>query len=535
MTGTLSETKAALLAAGEHRTCGECGKGIAKAQRIHKGVPICVSCYHRIFMKKHCSRCGSQTVVHKNDPAPICHACVIKDRSCLRCGKLVVRAGLLIGDQAACASCAPYFRDKKPCPRCDTLSARLSRVAGLCEEPVCETCQRRLSYATCGHCGKSRKQHFCRLNREILCKVCTEEPDACHDCPDCGTLVGGAGDAPCLACATKRSLRKKQHFLRSTLTNDIAVSLSAEFIDWACNGGHAAKVSQGFAAYAEFFTRIEASSVGMVNDEAVKKHFSVEELRRLGYVTQFLSEQGYLLASGADRQAWSEERRIDDILQEAKTLPCGDVLVEYAAWLDGRTGKPLAIRTKRVYLRASTSWLSHAAIIDLDQLANSHLQAFLKASPGQRASLTSFLHFLGERYGVLLKVESRKKKKGKSIESRKAQLAERLLSALQQDFPVKTKQACLAKLLSTLYTLPLETVLALPRKAVTTDGKKMQLVVHEVVINLDARITPFLSYYLLEAGSAGRRDDRLFQGRNTSDSLSTSAVVFHLKKLEETK
>lgn len=535
MTGTLSETRAALMNAGEYRRCGECGKGISKAQRIHKGMPICASCYHSIFMKKHCSRCGSQTVAHKNNPAPVCHACVIKDRSCLRCGKPVVRAGLLIGNQATCASCAPYFREKKPCPRCDTLSARLSRVTGLCEEPVCETCQRRLSYATCAHCGKSRKQHFCRLNRAILCKMCAEDPDACHDCPDCGTLVGGAGEAPCLECAAKRSLRKKQHFLRSALTNEIAVSLSAEFIDWACNGGHAAKVSQGFAAYAGFFTRIEDSSLGALNDEVVKKHFSAEELRRLGYVTQFLSAQGYLRASGADRQAWSEERRVEDILQEARAIPCGAILVEYAAWLDNRGGKPLAIRTKRVYLRASMSWLSHAAITDLNQLDDSHLQAFLKVSPGQRASLMSFLHFLSERHDVLLKMGLCKKKQSKSIESRKIQLTEQLLSALQQDFPVKTKQACLAKLLSTLYTLPMETVLALPRAAITTVGNEMQLAVHGVVLNLDARITPYLSYYLLEAGSVGRCDGKIFQGRNTSDYLSTSAVVFHLKKLEAPK
>jgi hypothetical protein len=438
----------------------------------------------------------------------------------------------MVGEQAVCASCAPYFREKKACTRCGTLSAKLSRVTGLSNEPICEACQRQVSYATCVQCKKSRKQYFCRLNREVLCKICTDHPEAAHACPDCGTVVGGLGESPCLKCAVGRNLRKKQQFLASALSSDLAVSILAEFIDWVINAGHAARASRGFATYSEFFTRIDALVVDVIDDAVLKSGFSVDELRRLGYVSQFLSDQGYLLASDADRKTWSEERRIADILNEVKSQSLGELIAQYADWLNAKTDKPLAVRTKRMYLRAAASFTDHAAVGASHLLANAHLRSFLKKAPGQRASLTSFIHFLNEQCALTLSIGSKKKKKAQSAVRDKVDRIEHLLSALHEDYPAKTKQACLAKLLNILYAIPLETILGLPPDALSMTSEGLALTVNGDLLHLDPRIAPLISYHLMDNGSSRHSNEKLFQGRNVFDALSVSAVAFHLKKLE---
>lgn len=55
----------------------------------------------------------------------------------------------------------------------------------------------------------------------------------------------------------------------------------------------------------------------------MSKLFTTDELRRLGYLSKFLANQGYLLSSEWDRANWSEQRRIDKILTEAPVDKAG--------------------------------------------------------------------------------------------------------------------------------------------------------------------------------------------------------------------
>lgn len=515
----------------ECRTCSECGHQVDKAKRIHKGHPICVNCYERIFIKTRCSRCGGSVRAHKNDPSPICHPCITKDRTCLRCAKPTPRAGLIVNGHAVCNSCSPHFRQKKPCTRCGTLSAKLSSITGITDEAVCEHCQRQLAYATCVQCGKHRKQYFSLLSRKSVCKQCVEAPSQSGKCPDCRIESKRSGKSPCLACAVKRSLKKKQTFIAASLQHEETTALLNEFVEWTVRHDRGSQVSRRFAIYAGFFTKIDNTSVRLVNDKVIKSLFSPEELRRLGVVTQFLADRGYLLTSTMDRQAWSEERRIHRLLEQAAHEPWHELIKQYGSWLSADSAKPLALRTRRLYLHAAALLMREQNILQASDIDDRRISQFLKKHPGHYASLTSFARYLSEAHHVkVLFVKASKKRKG-LVKTERTHLVAKLLSALHQDIPAKTKQACIAKLLSILYSVAFCEILQLKRHAVTTSAHGMHIQFKHESLEIDTRIVSSITLYLLQQSAGQINDDRLFQGRSVNDALSVEAANYHLKKI----
>lgn len=512
------------------RYCGECGVVIDKAKRIHKNTPICGSCYARVFVNVRCYRCGISTRAHKNDPRPVCHPCVIKDRTCLRCGKITPRAGLIFNGKAVCGSCAPHFREKKPCTRCTTLSSRLSRITGITDDLVCEACQRELAYATCSHCGKHRKQYLSLLNRRCICKQCASEPFPLQSCPDCGRTEGRNG-TPCLPCAVKRSLQKKQRFLAQSFQHPQTSALLSEFVEWAVQQKKVSKVSRDFSIYAQFFTCIDGAEFRVLDDRNIQNLFTSEKLRRLGLIVQFLADRGYLFSSNQDRQNWSEKERIQNILVRSSQETWHSIIKDYAKWLDSKNGKPLRLRTKRLYLYAATLFMQESSSQSVEQITDVQTQVFLKKHPGQRASIMSFVRFMREVLHVSVHVGQVAKKRAHNNDRDKVQQVASLLAALHQDVPEKTKLVCIAKLLSILYSVPFTEVLKLTTDAIEVTSQGTHIKINGMDLEIDSRIAPAISYYLARIVSPQSRKHHLFPGRAINDSLSADAAAYHLKKI----
>lgn len=135
-----------------------------------------------------CGGCGSKTRRSGIDGAPICRACSLKDRTCMRCGKALPKASKTFADGAVCRSCVTYYKEPKPCPVCGQLSLRLSRNAtkGFSEQQVCEHCQRK-GNITCGGCGKNRHPAGIRADGKPVCKSCLDRGDKPFVCGTCGT------------------------------------------------------------------------------------------------------------------------------------------------------------------------------------------------------------------------------------------------------------------------------------------------------------------------------------------------------------
>lgn len=158
-----------------------------------------------------------------------------EDRRCVRCERTMKKAGLAVEGGFACGSCAPHYRAPKPCPACSRPTTRLSRGGGL-EVPVCDSCRRRATHATCARCRKHRLVAATDADGHKLCGACLPGGESVPLCDGCGSEVPGAGIRRCVRCYNKE----------------------------VC-GTHAARLSEGFrcdwmrelfAAYAKWLWRL---------------------------------------------------------------------------------------------------------------------------------------------------------------------------------------------------------------------------------------------------------------------------------------
>lgn len=225
------------------RFCDECGRGIAKAHKIHKSHEYCDTCYPRVFPSVPCSQCGESARPHRNDPQPpVCTACEIAQRKCIRCEKSVPRAALVLDGKAVCPSCVPYFREPAACAHCDRKTTRLSSAPshGITEK-ICESCRNKLTHATCGGCGKYRKVAQ-RSELGARCVRCVDNPEVEHACPDCGSAVHGAGKSRCRSCANKIAMMRELNLTSAIFRNEWVAILWTRFGIWL-HGQNAAKAN----------------------------------------------------------------------------------------------------------------------------------------------------------------------------------------------------------------------------------------------------------------------------------------------------
>jgi len=145
-----------------------------------------------------CVRCGCKTRRSNSNGEPLCRACSLRGRTCMRCAKPLPRATKTLEDGAVCGSCVTYYKEPKPCPICGQLSLRLSRNAtkGFSEQPVCEYCQRK-GNIICAGCGKHRHPAGTRADGKPICKSCMERArpaarKANHTARSCAMPATGA-------------------------------------------------------------------------------------------------------------------------------------------------------------------------------------------------------------------------------------------------------------------------------------------------------------------------------------------------------
>ena len=283
---------------------------MSKAHKLHQGRAICVTCYARLFKPCPCVKCGMPARVLAQDPEPLCRACEKSSRVCIRCARPVPRAGLIFNGKPVCPSCAPHFREARPCPRCEKPSTRLSRVVGMTDEPVCDACRRQLTCATCSVCGKHRERYALSAGGKPLCKRCAAEPSANHPCPDCGTTVGGSGATPCMPCQMIRTLRRKADVLIGMYRHPESRRVFLNFVGWVVAKKVVNKALGPLPRYADCLRRIDQA---LQDGEALQSRhvtdvLNTDEIRRAGLFAMFLSEQGLL----ADSLARAPIRRMPD-------------------------------------------------------------------------------------------------------------------------------------------------------------------------------------------------------------------------------
>lgn len=510
------------------RTCADCGNGIKKAKRIANGEPYCDNCYPRLFVKSQCSKCAGPARAMRNDPTPICGPCSREGRTCLRCEKPVPRAGIRVGTRVACASCAPHFRIKEPCERCQAPSSQLTRIVGVTDQRLCPSCRAKELNVTCASCGKYRTRYAITAAREEVCKSCALAPGAVHGCPDCGASVGGLGDAPCLSCGFIRSLRRRESSLATLLRSDAGVALLSGFTTWCIEMNRTSNALAKFDSYAKAIARLDAAvPPGAALDQAlIASLFTQEELRRSGLLAQYLGEVR-LHPSPQALKDRMEDRKLAVLLAGIRGEFFERSVHEYAAHLDS-SDRGLSRRTVRTYVEAAVRLWASAFARGSKAITQQEVDWFLRRQAGYRNSVSNYLGFLGASSpGDRLRVPA-KVRPAESIRTARISV-EQLLARLKTSDSQRMRGALTAELLAELFGVHLSTIVTLKRGDVREAANGLELKLGEWIL-LSGDVANWVREVWEHGGQLPSKSDWLFRGRVAASPLSVAAVGYHLKQ-----
>lgn len=375
------------------RFCDECGRTTHNIKRIYRGKDFCGTCYPRVFIHRNCSKCNTLTRAHRNEALPLCRPCNTAIRKCLRCEKPVPQAGIRVGDQVACPSCAVYFREQKPCPSCGALSGRLSRAKlfGF-DEPTCDACRGAAIQQTCKRCRKSRTVAFQTLEGEPYCKGCVPGAEVSHACPKCTAEVVGDGMAVCRACYTADAVRSSAQLASATLESQRIRCLYLGYCEWLLEKHPAKpKLNRMAEGHVAFFARLDVTfgDAAPLSRKEMLKQMGTTYLRRYLLASRYVVQHGIDDVAPQELQDASEQLIVKNKLAALARKEFGPVLQGFVDWLDHRKAK---IRTIRLYLRAAEKFCSYGKQTSMPP-SQQKLESFVVSHRGSRNSLAAFIKF----------------------------------------------------------------------------------------------------------------------------------------------
>ena len=408
--------------------CDECGKTVPKIWRVYHGHRYCSTCYAREFKNAACPQCGNVAKLPRRKPEAVCSDCE-KNKPCVRCGTPPKYAiGKITEYGPVCRSCAPYFREKKPCEACGAMSNRLSRVTRLGHDlKVCPKCAT-ADHGTCQACRKYRLLSMAPDGR-MVCGKCLLLGDV--PCPKCGDLMPAGCGKQCRACQRTATFRKKLNIDLAAFSTPVMGGVFASFGEWllATVGCDKACISIHF--YLPFFLDVEKTWGGVPGYPDLLKHFSAEGLRRVRLPMQWLKEAHGITPDVQMRESDSELRRIEAILASVPGgSSAGTALGKYHRMLQARLDAgDTSIRSIRLALRPAASLLLEADPGGSKLPNQAGLLRYLHVSAGQRAAVTGFVNFMNDHYGLGLTLPDAKKQAGTA---RRKRLEAEMLTLMQE-------------------------------------------------------------------------------------------------------
>lgn len=373
-----------------------------KAHRVYRGVRYCTTCYARVFKRRPCSKCGEPARLPLDQPDAVCRHCEVS-KPCVRCGRIHARIGLVTPYGPVCNACAPHFRTPEPCDVCCRMSRRLSRVMRLGgQQRLCPRCAR-AEYATCPSCRRYRLLIVSPDGRQ-LCRACAERGHV--PCPSCDKPMPAGRGKLCEACYWTETCRKRVDMDTAAFSVAAMRGAFGEFGRWLETEVGAPKAALTIHRYLPFFIEIDACWKRIPAYPQLLEHFSAEGLRRVILPMRWLGETRGIEPDSEAREADSERRRIEAL---GSKIPAGSraakVFAGYRCTLMSKFGAGrTSLRSIRLALRPAVSLLMAA-----DPSGNSlpdqrAIDRYLLSTPGQRAAVTGFVHFLSRNGAPALAV-----------------------------------------------------------------------------------------------------------------------------------
>jgi len=379
--------------------CGECHRGMTKAQKAHRGRKYCMTCYARMFKRRLCSGCGNFSRLPIFDASAVCRSCETQ-KPCVRCSRSGRKIGKLTPDGPACASCSHYFREAESCEHCSTASTRLVRqeIGGKLLR-CCPTCISKQTMTTCSSCRLPRVA----VNAEgpPLCKRCFASDDV--PCPICSQMMPAGRVKSCLACSWDSSFEKRLGRLQAvTDSAQVQVSLSG-FGAWFKRRRGAQYAALNLQRYLPFLEELHQRWAEIPSYAVLVEHFGAEGLRRIRSVIYWLQETGQLHVDPVIREQASERRRIAHSLKVLPEGPAHTALLGYQRLLEQRLELgQLQLRSMRIALSSAVRLLFSTDAGGQRLPAQKDLLHLLRKRPGLWASLYGFVGYLNRRHSLKL-------------------------------------------------------------------------------------------------------------------------------------
>jgi hypothetical protein len=305
------------------RHCDECGKALEAPYRRRGRFEYCRPCYQLVFIKAQCSLCEKSIRVHRwSNETHLCNKCSKTDRTCLRCGKLVPQAGMIVEGEPVCPSCSPYFREKRACANCGQLSSRLARQPSMgVHEPWCDSCRTKLTHTTCSICRRHRKTAGNLSDGRPVCKSCLPGVEESHACPDCGRVLAGTGFGRCRSCNNLKRIRHEVECGCITFQHEWVGDVYRLFGDWY-HSRHPDNptVVRTFKPHGNFFEELDRhfNEPSMVTPEGMLRVFGTDGLRRYLLSSRFLEQSLTIPMTTEQKLEHAERHRIQATIENAK-------------------------------------------------------------------------------------------------------------------------------------------------------------------------------------------------------------------------
>jgi len=422
-----------------------------------------------------------------------------------------------------------YYTEPKPCTNCGKLSNRLSKaLAKGFEQAVCDSC-RNSDFRTCCICHRHRKVHHQDDQNRSVCVKCATVVFVPRLCSWCGKKICDGCSLICKTCGLQKRIHRRVALNTELLEQTWVRSLFEGFCAWEGLLKVSGNITARIDTYALFFKEIDnlCEAPSELTQHWLFHVFGGEGLRRGFLVIKFLCEQISLKWDSEALESMIETRRISEQVEQWRNLPWFPDLKRYVAQLMQCDLPPLKRSTVRMYQRAAANLLSSTEVQSTSEITQGHLDRFLKRHSGQSASLSPFMRFLRDAYGVHLML---KKKAATSISKKDRELVLRtqmITRSLVEMEDSRNARALLAKLISDVYQVPLKRILELSSEEVRMGADTIVLWPATQDIRLEGQLAALFRRWL----PAAMEDEFVFCGRNGVQPLSYSAVRYYLQKI----
>jgi len=419
----------------DFQMCDECGKNVAKIWRVHKGHKFCSTCYARVFIRRMCPKCGNFARLPKNDASAVCLSCQV-DKPCARCGATDYSIGRITQYGPVCTSCAPYFRQQKPCEICGGLSSKLTRVSRFDHDKrVCQKCARS-DHGNCGACHRHRLLETSPDGR-WLCHACLTVGEI--PCPECNQPMPAGRKKRCESCYWKGLLKKRIAMDCAGFSVPAMALHFSNFGGWLGENVGTHKAAITLHRYLPFFLEIEKQWQSIPEYAILLKHVGTSGLRKVLLPMKWMQEAGLVVVDAGAKAEDSDQRRVAVTLEKFKTGTAQRAILDgyHDQLLTAKKKGKTTWRSIRLAMTPAAALLLHAAAKEVCPPDQKALDTYLGKTPGQRAAVSGFVVYLRDSHIVNISIapSSNKDKRAK-----KKRLENKLLRLLAENDQSKSSR-----------------------------------------------------------------------------------------------